>query len=160
MSINKILVGCKRVIDYAVKIRVDKSGVVTNGVKHSMNPFDEIALEEAIRFKEKKLAKQVVAVSIGPEPCKDTLKSALALGADEAIHVLVQDADYKTMKPLYFSKIFAQLAKKFDSNLLFFGKQAIDDDANQTAQMTSALLDWPQKVNILCFSSDNTHYQR
>merc|ERR1712050_535696 len=106
----RVLVGCKRVIDYAVKIRVkpDKTGVVTDGVKHSLNPFDEIAVEEAIRLKEKKIAKEIIAVSCGPEKCQETLRTALAMGADRGIHVLVPDAEYAGLAPFHVSKILAK----------------------------------------------------
>merc|ERR1712223_1015136 len=130
----RVLVGCKRVIDYAVKIRVkpDKSGVVTEGVKHSMNPFVEIAVEEAVRMKEKKLAKEIVVVSCGPAAAAETIRTALAIGADRGIHVEVPADKMDTLQPLHVSKILAKLA--------------IDDDSNQTAQMTASLLDWPQGV--------------
>ncbi|XP_061416505.1 electron transfer flavoprotein subunit beta [Lethenteron reissneri] len=142
----RVLVGVKRVIDYAVKIRVkpDKTGVVTDGVKHSMNPFCEIAMEEAVRLKEKKLAKEIVAVSCGPQQCQETIRTALAMGADRGIHVNVSGKEYEAMGPLQVSKILAALAKKEDVNLVILGKQAIDDDCNETGQMTAALLDWPQ----------------
>ncbi|CAG4957333.1 unnamed protein product [Colias eurytheme] len=142
----RVLVGVKRVIDYAVKIRVkpDKSGVVTDGVKHSMNPFDEIAIEEAVRMKEKKLASEVIAVSCGPAQSQETLRTALAMGADRAIHVEVAGAEYETMQPLHVAKILAKLSQDEKADLVIVGKQAIDDDSNQTAQMTAALLDWPQ----------------
>ncbi|CAH2045098.1 unnamed protein product, partial [Iphiclides podalirius] len=142
----RVLVGVKRVIDYAVKIRVkpDKSGVVTDGVKHSMNPFDEIAVEEAVRMKEKKLASEVIAVSCGPAQSQETLRTALAMGADRAIHVEVVGAEYETMQPIHVAKILAKLSKDEKADIVIVGKQAIDDDSNQTAQMTAALLDWPQ----------------
>jgi electron transfer flavoprotein beta subunit len=142
----RILVGCKRVIDYAVKIRVkpDKTGVVTDGVKHSLNPFDEIAIEEAVRLKEKKLASEIIAVSCGPAQCQETLRTALAMGADRAIHVEVPPKEYETLQPLHVSKILAKLAETEKVNLIIVGKQAIDDDANQTAQMTAAVLNWAQ----------------
>uniref|UniRef100_A0AAV2M9N7 Electron transfer flavoprotein subunit beta n=1 Tax=Knipowitschia caucasica TaxID=637954 RepID=A0AAV2M9N7_KNICA len=143
---GRVLVGVKRVIDYAVKIRVkpDKSGVVTDGVKHSMNPFCEIAVEEAVKMKEKKLIKEVVAVSCGPQQAQETIRTALAMGADRGIHVQVTGKDYESLGPLQVSKIFAALAKKEEAQLVILGKQAIDDDCNQTGQMTAALLDWPQ----------------
>jgi electron transfer flavoprotein beta subunit len=146
MASWRVLVGCKRVIDYAVKIRVkpDNTGVVTEGVKHSMNPFDEIALEEAVRLKEKKLASEVVAVSCGPTQCQETLRVALAIGADRAIHVDVPGGDYEHLQPLAVAKILAKVAEKEKVDLVVLGKQAIDDDNNQTGQMLSALLDWPQ----------------
>jgi len=144
----RILVGVKRVIDYAVKIRVrpDKLGVVTDGVKHSMNPFDEIALEEAIRMKEKKIAKEVVVVTCGPAQSLETLRTSLAMGADRGIHVEVTADEMLTLQPIHVSKILAALAKKEEADIILLGKLAIDDDSNQTAQMTSALLDWPQGV--------------
>ncbi|XP_047034112.1 electron transfer flavoprotein subunit beta [Helicoverpa armigera] len=142
----RVLVGVKRVIDYAVKVRVkpDKTGVVTDGVKHSMNPFDEIAVEEAVRMKEKKIASEVIAVSCGPAQAQETLRTALAMGADRAIHVEVAGKDYETLQPLHVAKILAKLSKDEKADIVIVGKQAIDDDSNQTAQMTAALLDWPQ----------------
>jgi len=144
----RVLVGVKRVIDYAVKIRVrpDKLGVVTDGVKHSMNPFDEIALEEAIRLKEKKIAKEVVVVSCGPAQSLETLRTALAMGADRGIHVEVPQEEMLTLQPIHVAKILAELAKKEEAEIVMLGKLAIDDDSNQTAQMTASLLDWPQGV--------------
>lgn len=143
---SRVLVGVKRVIDYAVKIRVkpDKSGVVTEGVKHSMNPFDEIAVEEAVKMKEKKLASEVVAVSVGPAQAQEVLRTALAMGADRGIHIEVSGKDYDLLQPIHVSKILAKLAQDEKADLVILGKQAIDDDCNQTAQMTAALLDWPQ----------------
>ncbi|XP_030031604.2 electron transfer flavoprotein subunit beta [Manduca sexta] len=143
---SRVLVGVKRVIDYAVKIRVkpDKSGVVTDGVKHSMNPFDEIAVEEAVRLKEKKIASEVIAVSCGPSQAQETLRTALAMGADRAIHVEVAGKEYETLQPLHVAKILAKLSQDEKADIVIVGKQAIDDDSNQTAQMTAALLDWPQ----------------
>ncbi|XP_057339105.1 electron transfer flavoprotein subunit beta [Microplitis mediator] len=142
---TRILVGVKRVIDYAVKIRVkpDKTGVITDGVKHSMNPFDEIAIEEAVRMKEKKLAQEVIAVSCGPAQAQETLRTALAMGADRAIHVEVSGPEYEALQPLHVSKILAKLALDEKADLVIVGKQAIDDDCNQTAQMTAGILDWP-----------------
>ncbi|XP_014604791.1 PREDICTED: electron transfer flavoprotein subunit beta [Polistes canadensis] len=146
----RVLVGVKRVIDYAVKIRVkpDKTGVVTDGVKHSMNPFDEIAVEEAIRMKEKKLVQEVIAVTCGPTQAQDALRTALAMGADRGIHVEVLPAEYETLQPIHVSKIFAKLAKNEKADLIIVGKQAIDDDNNQTAQMIAGNLDWP--VGTFC----------
>ncbi|CAK9303581.1 unnamed protein product [Gordionus sp. m RMFG-2023] len=130
----KALVGVKRVIDYAVKVRVkaDKTGVVTDGIKHSMNPFCEIALEEAIRMKEKNLVKD------------ETLRTALAMGADRAIHVEISQDIYNKMQPLHVAKLLAKIAQIEKPDIILVGKQAIDDDANQTAQMIAGLLDWPQ----------------
>ncbi|CAK9303580.1 unnamed protein product [Gordionus sp. m RMFG-2023] len=142
----KALVGVKRVIDYAVKVRVkaDKTGVVTDGIKHSMNPFCEIALEEAIRMKEKNLVKDVIAVSCGPTQCLETLRTALAMGADRAIHVEISQDIYNKMQPLHVAKLLAKIAQIEKPDIILVGKQAIDDDANQTAQMIAGLLDWPQ----------------
>lgn len=146
MSSLKVMVGVKRVIDYAVKIRVrpDKLGVVTAGVKHSMNPFDEIAVEEALKLREAKMAKEVIAVSCGPTQAQETLRTALAMGADRAIHVLVDAKEADLIGPVHVSKVIAALAKREEAGLVIIGKQAIDDDANATAQMTSVHLNWPQ----------------
>lgn len=115
---------------------------MTDGVKHSLNPFDEIAVEEAVRLKEKKVASEIVAVSCGPASCQETLRTALAMGADRAIHV--EHTPQEQLQPIHVSKILAKLAQDEKIDLVIVGKQAIDDDANQTAQMTAALLDWPQ----------------
>ncbi|XP_046554224.1 electron transfer flavoprotein subunit beta-like [Haliotis rubra] len=146
MSGLRVIVGCKRVIDYAVKIRVkpDKTGVVTEGVKHSMNPFDEIAVEEAIRMKEKKIASEVIAVSCGPTQCQETLRTAMAMGADKAIHVELDAKQTETIQPLHVAKILAKISQEEKADVVIVGKQAIDGDYNQTGQMTAALLDWPQ----------------
>lgn len=141
----RALVGVKRVIDYAVKIRVksDKTGVVTDGVKHAMNPFDEIAIEEAIRMKEKKLVQEIIAVSCGPPQCQDVIRTALAMGADKGIHVEISGSEYETLQPIHVSKLIAKLAQEEKADLIIVGKQAIDDDSNQTAQMIGGILDWP-----------------
>jgi len=138
----KILVPVKRVVDYNVKIRVktDGTGVETANVKMSMNPFDEIAVEEAVRLKEKGKATEVVAVSIGPKGAEETLRTALAIGADRAIHV---PTDLET-QPLAVAKALAKIADKEQPQLIILGKQAIDDDCNQTGQMLAALLGWGQ----------------
>lgn len=138
----RVLVGVKRVIDYAVKIRVkpDKSAVETANVKMSMNPFDEIALEEAVRLKEKKIASEVVAMTVGPTGAQEQLRTALAMGADRAIHVIT---DAETL-PLHVAKIFKALVEKEEPSVVLLGKQAIDDDSNQTGQMLAGLLGWPQ----------------
>jgi len=138
----KLLCAVKRVVDYNVKVRVksDTSGVETANVKFSMNPFDEIAVEEAVRLKEAGKASEIVAVSIGPAACQETLRTALAMGADRAI--LVQtDAE---VQPLAVAKILKALVEKEQPRLVLLGKQAIDDDSNQTGQMLAALLGWPQ----------------
>ena len=139
---SRVLVPVKRVIDYNVKVRVkaDGSGVETANVKMSMNPFDEIAVEEAVRLKEAGNATEVVAVSIGPAGAQETLRTALAMGADRAI--LVQtDAE---LQPLAVAKLLKVLVEKETPRLVLLGKQAIDDDCNQTGQMLAALLGWPQ----------------
>lgn len=139
----KILVAVKRVVDYAVKIRVkgDGSGIELGNVKMSMNPFDEIAVEEAVRLKEKSGAEEVVAVSIGPAKAQDTIRTALAIGADRGILVDVGDA---TVEPLAVAKILKAIVDDEKPDLVILGKQAIDDDCNQTGQMLAALLGWPQ----------------
>ncbi|KAJ6792641.1 uncharacterized protein M6B38_391725 [Iris pallida] len=140
----KILVAVKRVVDYAVKIRVksDKTGVETKNVKMSMNPFCEIALEEALRIRESGAAAEVVAVSVGPAQCADTLRTALAMGADRAVHV--DSGGEAGIAPLSVAKIIRALAEAERPGLIILGKQAIDDDCNQTGQMVAGLLKWPQ----------------
>jgi electron transfer flavoprotein beta subunit len=142
----KLLVAVKRVIDFNVKPRVkmDGSGVDLANVKMSMNPFDEIAVEEAIRLKEKGVATEIVAVSIGPQKAQETLRTALAMGADRAILVLTPDDIGSEVEPLGVAKIFAKIAAEEQPQLIILGKQAIDDDSNQTGQMLAALLGWPQ----------------
>eukprot|EP00071_Canis_lupus_P045179 XP_022278736.1 electron transfer flavoprotein subunit beta isoform X2 [Canis lupus familiaris] len=127
-----------------IRVKPDKMGVVTDGVKHSMNPFCEIAVEEAVRLKEKKLVKEVIAVSCGPAQCQETIRTALAMGADRGIHVEVPAAEADRLGPLQVARVLAKLAEKEKVDLLLLGKQAIDDDCNQTGQMTAGFLDWPQ----------------
>ena len=138
----KALVSVKRVVDYNVRIQVkgDGSGVVTDGVKHSMNPFDEIAMEEAMRLKEKGTVTEIVAVTIGGAKAEETLRTALAFGADRAIHVKTEDA----VEPLTAARALKAVFEKETPDLFLMGKQAIDDDASQTGQMTAALLGRPQ----------------
>jgi len=138
----KILVPVKRVVDYNVKIRVksDGSGVELANVKMSMNPFDEIAVEEAIRLKEAGTASEVVAVSIGPSKAQETLRTALAMGADRAILIATEE----TVEPLAVAKILKGVVEAEKPEIVVLGKQAIDDDSNQTGQMLAALLGWPQ----------------
>ena len=138
----KILVAVKRVVDYAVKIRVkaDGSGIELANVKMSMNPFDEIAVEEAVRIKEKDASTEVVAVSIGTAKSQETLRTALAIGADRAILVETDDA----VEPLAVAKLLRAIVDAEKPDLVVLGKQAIDDDSNQTGQMLAALLGWPQ----------------
>src|SRR3982751_762359 len=138
----KVLVPVKRVVDYNVKIRVktDGSGVELANVKMSMNPFDEIAVEEAIRLKEKGVATEIVAVSIGPQQAAETIRTALAMGADRGILVKVDGI----VEPLAVAKILKGIVEEEKPGLVIMGKQAIDDDSNQTGQMLAALLGWPQ----------------
>jgi electron transfer flavoprotein beta subunit len=138
----KVLVSVKRVVDFNVKVRVkaDGSGVETANVKMSMNPFDEIAVEEAVRLKEGGAATEIVVVSCGVQACQETLRTALAIGADKAI--LVESNE--DLQPLAVAKLLKAVVEKEKPNLVILGKQAIDDDANQTGQMLAALLGWPQ----------------
>ena len=138
----KLIVAVKRVIDFNVKprIKMDGSGVDVANVKMSMNPFDEIAVEEAIRLKEKGVATEIVAVSIGPAKAQETLRTALAMGADRAILVQTDEE----VEPLGVAKILAKIAGDEQPGMIVLGKQAIDDDSNQTGQMLAALLGWPQ----------------
>ncbi|MBW5802982.1 electron transfer flavoprotein subunit beta/FixA family protein [Coxiella endosymbiont of Ornithodoros amblus] len=138
----KILVGVKRVVDFKVKIRVkaDGSGIETDQIKMSMNPFDEIALEEAIRIKEKGLASEVIVVSIGLEPCREILLNALAMGADRALLIKTDQAQ----EPIHVAHLLKVLIEKESPTLVILGKQAIDDDCNQAGQTLAALLDWGQ----------------
>jgi electron transfer flavoprotein beta subunit len=144
-SAVKILVSVKRVIDYNVKVRVksDGSGVDLANVKMAMNPFDEIAVEEAVRFKEAGIASEVIVVSCGLAACQETLRNALAIGADRAILVESQGND-GDLQPLAVAKLLKAVVAKESPQLVILGKQAIDDDANQTGQMLAALLGWPQ----------------
>jgi electron transfer flavoprotein beta subunit len=139
---SPILVGIKRVIDYSVRVRVkpDGSGIVTDGVKMSINPFDEIALEEALRIRERNLASEVIAISIGPPEAQQQLRTALAMGADRALLVQVEAA----VEPLTAAHVFLKLVQKHAPQLVILGKQAIDDDNGQTGQMLAALWDRPQ----------------
>jgi len=142
----KVLVPVKRVIDYNVKVRVkaDQTGVELANVKMSMNPFDEISIEEAIRLKEAGQAEEVIAVSVGVQQCQETIRTALAMGADRGIHV-VHDGD---IEPLVVAKILKELVDKEGPSIVIVGKQAIDDDSNQTGQMLAALLGWGQATFV------------
>jgi electron transfer flavoprotein beta subunit len=138
----KVLVSVKRVVDFNVKVRVrpDGTGVETANVKMSMNPFDEIAVEEAVRLKEAGAATEIVVVSCGPQACQETLRTALAIGADRAI--LVESNE--DLQPLAVAKLLRKVVEKEQPKVVILGKQAIDDDSNQTGQMLAALLGWPQ----------------
>ena len=140
--IMKILVPVKRVVDYNVKIKVksDNSGVDLENTKMSMNPFDEIAVEEAVRLKEKKICDEIIAISVGSAKSEETLRTALAVGADKGILIETEEE----VQPLEVAKILKEIIKKNNPDLVLMGKQAIDDDSNQTGQMLAALLSWPQ----------------
>ena len=138
----KVLVAIKRVVDYNVRIRVksDGSGVDTDNVKMSMNPFDENAIEEALRMREAGVATEVIAVSVGSAKSQETLRTALAMGADRAIHLATDDP----VEPLAVAKLLQKVVEQESPEVVILGKQAIDDDSNQTGQMLAALLNWPQ----------------
>ena len=152
----RVLVGVKRVIDYGAKVRVmaDRTGVELANMKMSMNPFCEIAVEEAIRMKEKKLAAEVVVVSVGPAQCAETLRQALAMGADRAVHVATELRTDQELQPLATAKILAQVAAAQEADLVLLGKQSIDGDYAQTGPMLSALLGWPQATFAASVSVD------
>lgn len=154
----KILVTVKRVVDYNVKVRVkdDNTGVETANVKMSMNPFCEIAVEEAVRLKEKGVATEIVVVSIGPKQAQETLRTALALGADKAILINTDDE----VQPLAVAKLLKEVVAKESPELVIMGKQSIDGDNNQSGQMLAAMLDWPQgtfasEVNVADATGEN-----
>ena len=140
--IMKILVPVKRVVDYNVKIKLksDNSGVDLENTKMSMNPFDEIAVEEAVRLKEKKICDEIIAISVGSAKSEETLRTALAVGVDKGILIETEEE----VQPLEIAKILKEIIKKNNTDLVLMGKQAIDDDSNQTGQMLAALLGWPQ----------------
>eukprot|EP00795_Rhopilema_esculentum_P016846 gene16846-8319_t len=149
------MLGTPAAIVKKIRIKPDKSGVITDGVKHSMNPFDEIAVEEAIRLKEKKIASEVVALSLGPAKNEETIRTALAMGADRGIHVVVADKDYPGLQPLAVAKMMAKVVEQEKADLVILGKQAIDDDSNQTAQILAGLLDWSQATFASKIEKDN-----
>ena len=142
----KILVATKRVVDYAAKIRIlpDGSGVDLSTVKMSLNPFCEIAVEEAVRLKESKVASEVTVLTVGPKSATDILRTALAMGADKAIHVQVEERTDKDILPLTVARLLRALVLRDKYNLVLLGKQAIDGDNNQTGQLLAGMLDWPQ----------------
>ncbi len=156
----KAFVAVKRVVDYNVKIRVkaDGSGVETANVKMSMNPFDEIAVEEAIRMKEAGRIAEIVAVSMGVRQCQETIRTALAMGADRGIHVVTE----AELQPLAVAKLLAALVAREGPEMVILGKQAIDDDSNQTGQMLAALLGWPQGTfaSRILFTDDGIEVTR
>eukprot|EP00567_Pseudictyota_dubia_P002238 CAMPEP_0197465998 /NCGR_PEP_ID=MMETSP1175-20131217/64825_1 /TAXON_ID=1003142 /ORGANISM="Triceratium dubium, Strain CCMP147" /LENGTH=257 /DNA_ID=CAMNT_0043002027 /DNA_START=390 /DNA_END=1163 /DNA_ORIENTATION=+ len=144
----RVLVGVKRVVDYAIKVRVNPdrtSGVVLDNVKMSMNPFCEIAVEEAVRLKEAKKASEVVALSVGPKQCTETLRTALAMGCDRAVHILTDlRGDYMQLQPLATAELFRKVVEKENPDLVLVGKQGIDSDAGQLGPMLAGMLGWPQ----------------
>ncbi|XP_053908643.1 electron transfer flavoprotein subunit beta [Cuculus canorus] len=144
MAALRVLVGVKRVIDYAVRVRVTPDGgsVQTQGVKHSLNPFCEIALEEAVRLRERGAAAEVIAVSVGTKASQECLRSALAVGADRAL--LLEAPPEASLGPREVAMALTELSRRLKPNLVLLGKQAIDDDCNQTGQLLAAMLDWPQ----------------
>jgi electron transfer flavoprotein beta subunit len=152
--VRKIIVGLKRVIDYNVRVRVrpDGSGVETDGVKMSINPFDEIALEEALRIKEQGKADEIIVLSIGASESQQQLRTGLAMGADRA--VLIETSE--NLDPLSITKVFQKIISQENPNLVILGKQAIDNDNNQTGQMLAALLEWPQATFASKISLNDT----
>jgi len=142
----KCLVPIKRVVDYAVKVSVapDKSGINLKGVKMSMNPFCEIAIEEAVKLKESKSVSEIVALSIGPKQSLDQIRQAMALGADKGIHIETDERIDKEIQPLLVSKILKHFVERDSYDMVIMGKQSIDGDYNQTGQMLAGMLNWPQ----------------
>ena len=141
----KVLVGVKRVVDYAIKVRVQKSTVDLANVKMSLNPFCEIAVEEAVRLKESKAAEEVVALSIGPKQCTETLRTALAMGCDRGIHIQTDlRTDYMELQPYAIAKLIQKVVEEQGSDLVLLGKQGIDSDCGQTGPMLAGFLGWPQ----------------
>mmetsp|Transcript_5833 Transcript_5833/g.7210 ORF Transcript_5833/g.7210 Transcript_5833/m.7210 type:complete len:256 (+) Transcript_5833:52-819(+) len=155
----KVLVPIKRVIDYTVKIRIASSmlGIEKKNVKMSMNPFCEIALEEAVRLKEQNIANEIIAVTIGNKKCSEQLRTAMAMGADKAIHVLTDMEIDTELQPFGVSNILQYIINKENPNLVLLGKQSIDDDCNQTGQMLAGKLQWPQCTfaSKIEFKNDN-----
>lgn len=152
----KVLVAVKRVVDYAVKVRVQKGSVNLNSVKMSLNPFCEIAVEEAVRLKEAKAAKEVVALSIGPKQCAETLRTALAMGCDRAIHVSTDmRTDYTELQPYAIAKLIHKIVDQEQSDLVLLGKQGIDSDCGQTGPMLAGFLSWPQVTYAANLTADD-----
>mmetsp|Transcript_75073 Transcript_75073/g.104294 ORF Transcript_75073/g.104294 Transcript_75073/m.104294 type:complete len:255 (+) Transcript_75073:81-845(+) len=139
----RVLVAVKRAIDYSVKVRVRADRLGVEAAKMSMNPFDEIAVEEGIRLKDRKVASEVVVVSVGPKKCQETLRTALAMGADRAVHVETAEGGEDALQPLDVAKALQQVATAQQADVVLLGKQAIDDDCNQTGQLLAGLLAWP-----------------
>ncbi|OIN87002.1 MAG: hypothetical protein AUJ12_03685 [Alphaproteobacteria bacterium CG1_02_46_17] len=162
----KVLIPVKRVVDYNVKIRIksDKSGIELNNVKMSMNPFDEIAVEEAVRLKEKGIVSEIVVVSIGPDKAQDVIRTAMAVGADRGILVKTDvPTDLGGVEPLAVAKTLKAIIDKEQPGLVIMGKQSIDDDSNQTGQMLAAIMGWPQATfasEIIIDSEISAHVTR
>ncbi|KAL2049930.1 hypothetical protein ABVK25_009797 [Lepraria finkii] len=165
----KILVPIKRVIDYAIKPRVNsaRTAIETAGVKHSMNPFDELSIEAAVRMRERgtPAVTDILALSVGPPKCVDVLRTAMAMGADRSIHVEISDAEVKEkgeLEPLGVAKLLKSVVEKEQRNLVILGKQSIDDDSNQTGQMLAGLLGWGQatQASKIEFEGDNVSVTR
>ncbi|KAL9122152.1 MAG: hypothetical protein Q9187_001295 [Circinaria calcarea] len=162
----RILVPVKRVIDYAIRPRVNKAqtAVETVGVKHSLNPFDELSIEEAVRIRERKQTpvSDILAVSAGVAKCSDVLRTAMAMGADRSIHVEVNTEKDGDLEPLGVAKLLKAIVEKEDRNLVILGKQSIDDDSMQTGQMLAGLLGWPQATSAskVDFDGDNVTVMR
>lgn len=143
----KVLVGVKRVVDYAVKVQVKKGSVNLKNVKMSLNPFCEIAVEEACRLKEAKVAEEVVALSIGPKQCSETLRTALAMGCDRAVHICTDmRTDYVELQPYAIAKMIQKIVDQEEPDLVLLGKQGIDSDCGQTGPMLAGFLGWPQST--------------
>ncbi|EKG03544.1 electron transfer flavoprotein, putative [Trypanosoma cruzi] len=140
----KVMVGVKRVVDYTVKVRVKDNKVQCDGLKMSVNPFDEIAIEEAIQMREKKLADEVIAVTIGNKKAEEVLRTAMALGCDKAIHIVTPDGEAEGLEPLVVAKIFQKLHEEIKPDIWILGKQAVDDDLGNTPQLLAGLLEIPQ----------------
>lgn len=142
----KVLVGIKRVVDYAVKVRVSKNNVDLSTLKHSMNPFCEIAVEEAVQLKEDKIATETICVSIGPKQCIDTIRTALAMGCDRGIHIMTDGirTDYISLQPPIIAQLLQSIIQKEQPDLVLLGKQSIDSDCGQTGPYLAGLLNWPQ----------------
>uniref|UniRef100_A0A7S1GJ58 Electron transfer flavoprotein subunit beta n=1 Tax=Cyclophora tenuis TaxID=216820 RepID=A0A7S1GJ58_CYCTE len=144
-SAMRVLVGVKRVVDYAVKVRVQNNTVDLANIKMSLNPFCEIAVEEAVRLKEAKTADEVVAVSVGPKQCSETIRTALAMGCDRGIHIQTDlRTDYMELQPFSIAQLFQKVVEQEGSELVLLGKQGIDSDCGQTGPMLAGLLGWPQ----------------
>jgi len=153
----KVLVGIKRVVDYAVKVRVSNKTVDLSSVKQSMNPFCEIAVEEAVRLKEAKKASEVVAVSIGPKQCTETLRTALAMGCDRGIHIQTNlRTDYMELQPFAIAQMLQKVVEKESSDLVLLGKQGIDSDCGQTGPLLAGFLNWPQITFAAKVETDGT----